>query len=136
MTDKTIRRKHYLLFIVGGLTAILLTGLFNKTIHYTSTNESCAMCHVHPHADVSWRLSVHHNTPSGVSVKCVDCHLPPEEQKGRFLTRKAYHGFHDLYVYLTKDLEEIDWAEKRSVEAAQRFVYQDGCLKCFGHFVQ
>jgi formylglycine-generating enzyme required for sulfatase activity len=130
MTDKTIKRKHYLLFIVGGLTAILLTGLFNKTIHYTSTNESCAMCHVHPHADVSWKLSVHHNTPSGVSVKCVDCHLPPEEQKGRFLTRKAYHGFHDLYVYLIKDLEEIDWTEKRSVEAAQRFVYQDGCLKC------
>jgi len=130
MTDNTIRRKHYLLFIIGGLTAILLTGLFNKTIHYTSTNESCAMCHVHPHADVTWRLSSHHNTPSGVSVKCVDCHLPPEDQKARFLTRKAYHGFHDLYVFLTKDVEEIDWVEKRSIEAAQRFVYQDGCLKC------
>jgi len=130
MTDKTIRRKHYLLFIVGGLTAILLTGLFNKTVHYTSTNESCAMCHVHPHADASWKLSVHHNTPSGVSVNCVDCHLPPEDQKVRFLTRKAYHGFHDLYVFLTADIEEIDWAEKRTVEAAQRFVYQDGCIKC------
>ena len=75
-------------------------------------------------------ISVHHNTRSGVSVNCVDCHLPPEDQKARFLTRKAYHGFHDLYVYLTKDAEEIDWAEKRSMEAAKRFVYEDGCKKC------
>ncbi len=130
MTDKTIKRKHYLLFIVGGLTAILLTGLFNKTIHYTSTNEFCGACHVHPHADATWKLSVHHNTPSGVSVNCVDCHLPPEEQQFRFLTRKAYHGFHDLYAYLTMDPEEIDWEEKRTKEAAVRFVYEDGCKKC------
>lgn len=130
MTGKTIKRKHYLLFIAGGLSAILILLLFNKTIHYTSTNESCAACHVHPHAETTWKLSVHHNTESGVSVNCVDCHLPPQEKTGRFLTRKAYHGFHDLYVYLTKDADEIDWTEKRSMEAAKRFVYQDGCLKC------
>jgi sulfatase modifying factor 1 len=130
MTDKTIKRKHFLIFIIGGLTAILFLGLSNKIISSTSTNESCAACHVHPHADATWKLSAHHNTASGVSIRCVDCHLPPEEQTGKFLTRKAYHGFHDLYAYLTKDLEEIDWAEKRSVEAAGRFVYEDGCKKC------
>lgn len=130
MTEKTIKRKHYLLFIAGGLSAILFLALFNKTIHYTSTNESCATCHVHPHADVTWKLSVHNNTSSGVSVNCVDCHLPPEDRTGKFITRKAYHGIHDLYVYLTKDVEEIDWTEKRSIEASKRFVYEDGCKKC------
>ncbi|MCY1721736.1 SUMF1/EgtB/PvdO family nonheme iron enzyme [Prolixibacteraceae bacterium Z1-6] len=130
MTEKTIKRKHYLLFIAGGLSVILFLLLFNKTIHYTSTNEFCNSCHVHPHAETSWKLSVHHNTPSGVSINCVDCHLPPEDQTARFLTRKAYHGFHDLYAYLTMDLEEIDWAAKRSTEVAQRFVYEDGCIKC------
>ncbi len=130
MTDKTIKRKHYLLFIAGGLTIILFLLLFNKTIHYTSSNEFCNSCHVHPHAETSWKLSVHHNTPSGVSINCVDCHLPPEDKPVKFLTRKAYHGFHDLYAYLTKEPEEIDWAVKRSTEAAQRFVYEDGCLKC------
>lgn len=130
MTDKTIKRKHYLLFIAGGLSAILFLALFNKTIHYTSSNEFCNSCHVHPHAESTWKLSVHNNTPSGVSVKCVDCHLPPEEQQVRFITRKAYHGFHDLYAYLTVDAEEIDWAGKRSREAAERFVYEDGCIKC------
>lgn len=130
MTEMKIKRKHFLLFIVGGLTAILFTGIFNKTIHYTSTNEFCASCHVHPHADATWKLSIHNNTSSGFSVNCVDCHLPPEDQKFRFLTHKAYHGFHDAYVYLTKDMEEIDWEEKRSREAAERFVYEDGCKKC------
>ncbi len=130
MTDKTIRRKHYLIFAIGGLTTILLVGLFNKTIHYTSSNEFCASCHVHPHAESTWKLSIHNNTPSGVSVKCVDCHLPPEEQKARFITRKAYHGLSDLYAYLTLDTEKIDWAEKRSREASAKFVYEDGCKKC------
>ncbi len=130
MTDKTIKRKHYLLFIAGGLSAILFLALSNKTIHYTSTNEFCASCHVHPHADVTWKLSTHHNTRSGVSVNCVDCHLPPEDQKLYFLTRKAYHGMHDFYVYMTKDSSEIDWVEKRSIDAAKRFVYEDGCKKC------
>ncbi len=130
MTDKTIKRKHYLLFVAGGLVAILLLALTNKTVEYTSTNEFCASCHVHPHADVTWKLSVHNDTRSGVSVKCVDCHLPPEDPKGRYLRRKAYHGFHDLYVYLTTEPEDIDWTAKRSKEAAQRFVYEDGCKKC------
>ncbi len=130
MTIKTIKRKHYLLFVAGGLSAILFLALFNKTIHYTSSNEFCASCHVHPHAEATWKLSIHNNTPSGVSVNCVDCHLPPEEQKVRFITRKAYHGFHDLYSYLTLDTEQIDWAEKRSREASAKFVYEDGCVKC------
>lgn len=119
-----------MLFIVGGLTAILLLSLFNKTIHYTSTNEFCASCHVHPHAETSWKLGIHHNTRSGVSVNCVDCHLPPEDQPVRFITRKAYHGFHDLYAYITLEHEKIDWADKRTREAAKRFVYEDGCKKC------
>lgn len=130
MTDKTIKRRHYLIFIAGGLSVILFILLFNKTIEYTSTNDFCNSCHVHTHAEASWRLSVHNNTSSGVSVKCVDCHLPPENQPARFLTRKAYHGVHDLYVYLAKNTEEIDWEAKRSNEAAKRFVYEDGCLKC------
>lgn len=130
MVDKTIKRKHYLLFIAGGLSVILFLLLFNKTIHYTSSNEFCNSCHVHDHAEVSWKLSPHHNTQSGVSVKCVDCHLPPEDQTAYFLTRKAYHGAKDLYGYLTLDSAEIDWAAKRSNEAAAHFVYEDGCIKC------
>jgi len=130
MADNSIKRKYYLLFVAGGVTAILLLALSNKTIEYTSTNEFCAACHVHPHAETTWKLSGHHNTRTGVSIKCVDCHLPPEDQQVRFLTRKAYHGFHDFYAFVTKDHDKIDWEAKRTVEAAKRFTYEDGCKKC------
>ncbi len=130
MSEKSIKRKHYLIFIAGGLSAILLLSLSNKTIQYTSTDEFCNSCHVHPHADATWKLSGHHNTRSGVSVNCVDCHLPPKDQGLHFISRKAYHGLHDFYVYLTKDSSEIEWADKRSMDAAKRFVYEDGCKKC------
>ena len=130
MADKTIKRKHFLLLLVGGLSAILFLALSNKIITYTSTDEFCAACHAHPHAHASFKLSVHNSNHSGVSTRCVDCHLPPEDQPVYFLTRKAYHGFHDLYVFVTKDLDEIDWEAKRTLEASDRFVYEDGCKKC------
>jgi len=129
MADK-IKRKHYLIFIVGGLSVLLFLALSKKTIEYTSKDEFCVSCHAHPHADAAFLLSVHNSNRSGVSANCVDCHLPPEDQTAYFLTRKAYHGFHDLYVFLTKDMEEIDWEAKRTVEAAKRAVYEDGCKKC------
>jgi sulfatase modifying factor 1 len=130
MTDKIIKKKHFLLLIVGGLSAILFLALSQKTIEYTSTDEFCAVCHVHPHADATFLLSAHNSNRTGVSARCVDCHLPPEDQTAYFLTRKAYHGFHDLYVFMTKDMDDIDWEAKRTVEASKRFVYEDGCKKC------
>ncbi len=130
MADRTIKRKHFLLFITGGLAAILFVALSHKTIEYTSTDEFCASCHAHPHADASFKLSVHNSNRTGVSTKCVDCHLPPEDQNLYFLSRKAYHGFHDLYVFMTQDMDDIDWEAKRTVEASERFVYEDGCKKC------
>ncbi len=130
MTDKALKRKHFFIFISGGLAAVVLLFLFKKGVDYTSTDEFCALCHAHPHADATFKLSVHNSNRTGFSPKCTDCHLPPEDKTFRFLTRKAYHGFHDLYVLVTKDLDEIDWEAKRNDEAAKRFVYEDGCMKC------
>ncbi len=125
-----IKRKYYLFFIAGGLCMLFLVALTNRTIKYTGTNEFCASCHVHTHAEASWKLSAHNNTRSGFSIKCIDCHLPPENESARFITRKVYHGFHDFYVYMTKDADKIDWEAKRTLEASSHFVYEDGCLKC------
>ena len=58
-----------------GKTFILLVGLLlgagimvavYKTSVYFSSDESCMMCHVHPHAEDSWKLSKHVNNGSGV----------------------------------------------------------------------
>lgn len=123
-------RKNFLVFLSGVLLITLFVLLFNKTIRYTSSNRFCASCHIHPHADATWKLSVHHNTRSGFSVNCTSCHLPPEDNTFHFLSRKAYHGFHDLYVYLTKDSAEINWEDKRTLDVAEKFVYEEGCKKC------
>jgi formylglycine-generating enzyme len=125
-----MKRKHYLIFTAGGIAVLIFMVASQKVISYTSTDEFCAACHAHPHAESSFKLSAHNSNRSGVSTRCVDCHLPPEDQTAYFLTRKAYHGFHDLYYYLTKDMDEIDWEAKRTYEASKRFVYEDGCKKC------
>ncbi|MDD4755478.1 MAG: SUMF1/EgtB/PvdO family nonheme iron enzyme [Prolixibacteraceae bacterium] len=130
MADRKLKRKHYLLLGGGGLIMLFLLVIFNVTMKYTSSNNFCMACHVHPDAESAWMLSNHHNTSSGFSTDCVDCHLPPEDQPVNFIVRKAYHGFHDFYFYLTKDADEIDWEGKRNFEASKRFVYEDGCKKC------
>jgi sulfatase modifying factor 1 len=130
MADSKYRRKYYLLLCIGGLIMLALVVIFNATIKYTSSNNFCMACHVHPHAEAAWKLSEHHNTSSGFSTNCVDCHLPPEDQPVNFIVRKAYHGFHDFWFYITKDADEIDWEGKRTFEASRRFVYEDGCKKC------
>ncbi len=129
MTDKTIKHRYFLISITGGLTVIRFLVLSKKAIKYTYADEFCTSCHVHPNANSTCKLSVHNNIRCGISVKCVECHLPHENQSVRIITREAYHGFHDFYVYMTKDAGKIDWAEKGSREAARRFDYEDGCKK-------
>ena len=125
-----MKRKYYVIFAVGAVAMLIFLAMAQKGIEYTSTDEFCNSCHAHPHAESSFKLSIHNSNRSGVSANCVDCHLPPEDQTVYHLTRKAYHGFHDLYYYLTHDMDEIDWEAKRTVEASKRFVYEDGCKKC------
>jgi formylglycine-generating enzyme required for sulfatase activity len=100
----------------------------NKAVHYTSTDEYCASCHVHPHAEQSWKLSKHYDNKSGVIVHCVECHLPPEGHG--MLFAKAKHGANDVYGKLFKDSSEYKWAEKRKLEKAKKFVYVESCVKC------
>ncbi len=88
-------------------------------------------CHFHPHAEVSWRLSTHSNNHSGVVVHCVECHLPPKENGiGAYTLAKAKHGFKDVYGYLTKEPDEIDWETKGFPETAIHFIYESSCIKC------
>ncbi|TDO03879.1 SUMF1/EgtB/PvdO family nonheme iron enzyme [Sunxiuqinia elliptica] len=122
-------KRAYAFFILLGVVACLVVlSLGNKAMEYTSTDDYCMSCHVHPHAEESWKLSTHYNNEAGVIVHCVECHLPP---KGHgHLVAKAKHGFKDVYGMLFKDSADFNWEEKRKVENAQHFVYKESCLKC------
>ena len=115
-----LRKKLLLVIFIGFAFGILAAVYSNKAIEATSTNESCEMCHVHPHVFDSWKLSVHHDTRSGVKVGCVECHLPP---KGHgYLKEKIKASARDAYGFVFKDSADFNWEAKSTIEHAQHFV--------------
>jgi nitrate/TMAO reductase-like tetraheme cytochrome c subunit len=67
-----LRKKLLFVIFIGFVLGIIVSIYSNKAIEATSTNESCEMCHVHPHVFDSWKLSVHHDTRVGIHIGCVD----------------------------------------------------------------
>lgn len=122
-------KKAFLWLIVIGLVlGFAFMQMGGKVVSYTSTDEYCMSCHIHPHAEQSWKLSPHYDNKAGVIVHCVECHLPP---KGHgMLAAKAKHGAIDVYGYLFKDSAKINWEAKRTLDKAKKFVYTKSCNKC------
>ncbi|HBX47177.1 SUMF1/EgtB/PvdO family nonheme iron enzyme [Limibacterium fermenti] len=123
------RRKFFYL-LIGVIAGIVLVAALYQTSVYFSTNESCMMCHVHPHAEDSWQLSAHVNNGSGVMVNCVDCHLPPTDNTWQHYTAKLQLGVRDVWGYLTKDSADFDWDKKSELEHAVKYVPNASCVKC------
>ena len=122
-------RKHlFLLLSCAFVVGILITISGNKVIEYTSTDESCAACHVHPHVFESWKLSSHFDNKSGIKVHCVECHLPPKGQG--YLLAKTKLGINDLYGYLFKDSAEFNWEMKSELEHAVKYIPNASCKHC------
>ena len=122
-------RNHILLIIfIGFVIGISATIFTNKVLEATSTNESCEMCHVHPHATESWKLSSHYVTRVGIHIGCVDCHLPPKGQG--YLKEKIKASARDVYGLVFKDSADFNWEEKSTLEFAGKHVFQASCDKC------
>ncbi len=123
-----LRKRLLLILFAGFVLGLLFAVYFNKLMDYTSTNESCAICHVHPHVFDSWKLSMHYDTQSGVITDCVECHLPP---KGKgFLKEKIAVGIKDIYGYIFKDSADYNWELKSTLEYAEKHVFQESCVHC------
>lgn len=92
------------------------------------------MCHVHPHVDDSWRLGNHGgvNNSTGVTVSCISCHLPPQNQTWAHYTSKARMGLSHLWGKLTRSNEhwEQHWDRQLTWEEASRFTFNQSCLQC------
>jgi formylglycine-generating enzyme len=122
------KRIKLIFFILGALATILFLAAGGKAVKYTSTDQYCMSCHVHPTQEQKWKLSTHYNNSSGAITHCVECHLAP---KGHgYLYTKAKHGLKDLYGYLFKDSASINWEAKKQLENAKKFVYEKSCLEC------
>ena len=118
---------------LGGL-ALVVVGFsvligFNWMWEKSSTNESCMSCHYHTDSDNSWKQSIHYNSKSGTKVDCAACHLPPKGTLD-YTKAKIKTGVKDIWSYLTKNKEDIDWDSKGELEYAQNIVYNESCVAC------
>lgn len=123
-----LRKRILLIIFIGFVLGIVVSIYSYKLIEVTSTPKSCEMCHVHPQATDSWKLSVHHNTRVGIQIACVDCHLPPKGQG--YLKEKIKASARDFYGYVFKDSADFNWEAKSSLEQAQHHVFKASCVKC------
>ncbi|MDP2337982.1 MAG: SUMF1/EgtB/PvdO family nonheme iron enzyme [Bacteroidota bacterium] len=124
----TGKRAFIWVIIAGLIVGIAFMFAGNKAVKYTSTDEYCISCHVHPVADQSWKLSSHHDNKAGIIVHCAECHLPPAGHG--MLFAKAKHGIIDIYGFYFKDSAQYNWPAKRKLELAKNFVYVESCVKC------
>lgn len=123
------KRRYTVIILYGFLIGAIFIILSNKMIDYTSTDEFCMSCHVHPHAEDAWRLSTHYDNKSGIVVHCVECHLPPPGSLN-YLKTKAVTGARDVYGTIFKDPEKINWAAKRQLSQAVKHTFQESCKSC------
>ncbi len=123
-----LRKKLLLVIFLGFILGILITLLSLKTVQVTSTNESCEVCHVHPHVFDSWKLSVHHDTRVGIRIGCVECHLPPQGQG--YLVEKIKASARDVYGYVFKDSADYNWELKSTLDYAKEHVFKSSCINC------
>lgn len=130
-SHKKYNRKSKIFLLVIGIIfgAGVVMALYQTSVYF-STNESCAICHAHPHAHESWQLSSHVNNKSGVMTNCVDCHLPPQSDTWSHYTAKLKLGMRDVWSHMTKDTADIDWAAKSELENAIKYIPNESCKAC------
>jgi formylglycine-generating enzyme required for sulfatase activity len=131
MLKKTVhflRKRFFLIFVLSFAVGIAITLLIGKTAEYTSTDESCAACHVHPHVFDSWKLSTHYDNKTGIKVHCVECHLPPKGQG--YMKEKIRLGANDIYGFLFKDSADFNWEMKSELEHAVKYIPNESCKHC------
>lgn len=126
---KKTRKRTFLLLGAGILLGALIILPINYVYMTTSTDESCTTCHIHPHAESSWKLSTHYNSKSGAKTSCTDCHLPPEGSM-EYVHAKVKTGAKDVWSYIFKDSADIDWEAKKELDYARKIVYNESCVAC------
>ena len=129
-SKKQNRKAKVFLLAIGFLFGVAVVFALYQTSVYFSTNNSCAICHVHPHAHESWQLSSHVNNKSGVMTNCVDCHLPPQSDTWSHYTAKLKLGVRDVWSFMTKDTADMDWAAKSELENAIKYIPNESCKAC------
>lgn len=114
---------------IGFLLGILAIVTFDMGLKYSSTDQFCDICHVHPDATSTFKQGSHYDNSQGIFVHCVECHLPPKESLC-YLPEKARLGIRDAYGKFIKDTSKIDWEAKSRLEHAVTHTFKESCIRC------
>ena len=128
MKSKT--KSIFLWAILGMVVGVAIMMTIDAVYSATSTNESCMSCHFHETADQNYKMGLHYNNDSGVKTDCAQCHLPSHDNHFEYFFTKAWIGIKDIWSYLFKDKESIDWDSKRELDYATGIVYNANCRAC------
>ena len=123
------KSKSFILLAGLSIGAGLMVGVYQTSVYFSS-DDSCMMCHVHPHVYDSWKLSKHVNNGSGVKTHCVACHLPPQSHTWDYYTAKMKLGLKDAWSYMTKDSADFNWEQKSELEHAVKYIPNESCKEC------
>lgn len=116
------------MILIGMVGTALIFFFGNKGVTWSSTDEFCASCHIHPQATETWKRSTHVDNKVGIQVHCVDCHLPPHGEG--YLVEKARTGIRDVWGKVFKDPESFNWEAKSQIEYAQDHTFKTSCVHC------
>jgi len=120
--------RKWFIILTSAIVVSLLIFAGDKAVIYTSTDDFCNRCHVHPHSNQSWIRSTHYDNQRGIIVHCSECHLPPHGQG--YLKEKIKTGTRDVNSAIFKDIKKINWEEKSRPDIAVRHTYQSSCIRC------
>jgi formylglycine-generating enzyme required for sulfatase activity len=115
--------------LIAAAVGVLGTMGANYAWVNSSKDDSCMACHVHPDSEASWRQSSHYMNGSGTKTSCAECHLPPSGSPA-YVVAKAKMGAKDIFSYIFKDKEKINWEAKGELEYARGIVYNASCVEC------
>ena len=68
--------------------------------------DACISCHEMQGARDRWAKSSHHDNPSGVTVTCIACHLPPREDTFPHLAAKTHKGASHAWTHFFGKFDE------------------------------
>lgn len=121
-------KKIILIVLISGFLGFLLVLPVNYALDKTSDSDFCVSCHEMTPMVLAYKSDVHGgNNAKGVKARCVDCHIP-HDNLAKYVLTKAKNGIVEGYIHFTKNVDEINWHEKRKNRG--NFVYDNGCMSC------
>ena len=112
----------------GGIIFAMLCFIgINTAMEPVSTLEYCgSRCHEMNTAYQSWKISEHGLNANGITIDCVDCHLPPKEKYFTHLAAKGYKGAVVIYNHYFGG----EYGAEKLCELMLETVTNDMCTVC------